>query len=164
MLFKKTVFLLFLQRDFNYARRASKKLLLKFFFFFNCGIIALQCCIGFCCKNKVNQLCTCAQSCPTLCEPMDCSPTGSSVHGIFQARILEWVSISFSRESSQPRNWNCISCWQVDQLYLYIYPLSLSLSPTPLPPNSTRSFQRTKLSPLYNTAASHYLPVLCMVH
>ena len=37
-----------------------------------------------------------AQSCPTLCDPMDCSPSGSSVHGIFQARILEWVAISFS--------------------------------------------------------------------
>ena len=37
------------------------------------------------------------QSCPTLCNPMDCSPTGSSDHGIFQARILEWVAISFSR-------------------------------------------------------------------
>jgi len=36
------------------------------------------------------------QSCPTLCDPMDCSPLGSSVHGIFQARILEWVAISFS--------------------------------------------------------------------
>ena len=37
-----------------------------------------------------------AQSCPTLCDPMDCSPPGSSVHGIFQARMLEWVAISFS--------------------------------------------------------------------
>ena len=37
------------------------------------------------------------QSCPTLCEPMDCSLPGSSVHGILQARILEWVAISFSR-------------------------------------------------------------------
>ena len=37
-----------------------------------------------------------AQSCPTLCDPMDCSPPGSSVHGILQARILEWVAISFS--------------------------------------------------------------------
>ena len=36
-----------------------------------------------------------AQSCPTPCDPMDCSPPGSSVHGIFQARILEWVAISF---------------------------------------------------------------------
>ena len=41
-----------------------------------------------------------AQSCPTLCDPMDCSLPGSSVHGILQARILEWVAISFSRGSS----------------------------------------------------------------
>ena len=40
----------------------------------------------------------------TLCDPMDCSPPGSSVHGILQARILQWVAISFSRESSQPRD------------------------------------------------------------
>ena len=44
-----------------------------------------------------------AQSCPTLCDPMDCNPPGSSVHGISQARILEWVASSFSRGSSQPR-------------------------------------------------------------
>ena len=42
------------------------------------------------------------QSCLTLCDPMDCSPPGSSVHGILQARILEWIAIPFSRESSQP--------------------------------------------------------------
>ena len=45
-----------------------------------------------------------AQSCLTLCDPMDCSSTGSSVHRILQARILEWVAISFSRGSSQPRD------------------------------------------------------------
>ena len=44
-----------------------------------------------------------AQSCLTLCDPMDCSLPSSSVHGILQARILEWVAISFSRESSWPR-------------------------------------------------------------
>ena len=44
------------------------------------------------------------QLCPTLCNPMDCSLPGSSVHGIFQARILEWVAISFFRASSQPRD------------------------------------------------------------
>ena len=44
------------------------------------------------------------QSCLTLCDPVDCSPPGSSVHGIHQARMLEWVAISFSRGSSQPRN------------------------------------------------------------
>ena len=43
------------------------------------------------------------QSCPTLCNPMDCSPPGSSVHGILQARILEWVAISFPRGFSQSR-------------------------------------------------------------
>ena len=42
------------------------------------------------------------QSCPTPCNPVDCSPPGSSIHGILQARILEWVAISFSRGSSQP--------------------------------------------------------------
>jgi len=40
------------------------------------------------------------QSCPTLCDPIDCSLPGSSVHGILQARILKWVAISFSRGSS----------------------------------------------------------------
>ena len=50
------------------------------------------------------------QLCPTLCNPVDCSPPGSSVHGILQARILEWVAISFSRGSSQPRDWIQVSC------------------------------------------------------
>ena len=45
-----------------------------------------------------------AQSCLTLCDPMDCRPPGSSVHGILQARILEWVAVPFSRGSSQPRD------------------------------------------------------------
>ena len=46
----------------------------------------------------------------SLCDPMDYSPPGSSVYGIFQARILEWVAISFSRGSSQPMDWTCIYC------------------------------------------------------
>ena len=50
------------------------------------------------------------QSCPTLCDPMDCSPPGSSVHEIFQARILEWLAISFSRGSSQPRGGTRVTC------------------------------------------------------
>ena len=50
-----------------------------------------------------------AQSCPTLCDPKDCSLPGSSVHGIFQARVLKWVAISFSRRSSWPSDWTCIS-------------------------------------------------------
>ena len=50
------------------------------------------------------------QSCPTLCDPIDGSPPGSSVPGIFQARILEWVAISYSRGSSQPRDRTHVSC------------------------------------------------------
>ena len=50
------------------------------------------------------------QSCPTLCNPMDCSRPGSSIHGIFQARILEWVAVAFSKVSSQPRDWTPVSC------------------------------------------------------
>ena len=49
------------------------------------------------------------QLCPTLCNPMDHSPPGSSVHGILQAKILEWVAISFSRGSSCPRNQTLVS-------------------------------------------------------
>ena len=49
------------------------------------------------------------QLCLTLRNPMDCSPPGSSVHGILQARILEWVAIPFSRGSSWPKNWTQVS-------------------------------------------------------
>ena len=50
-----------------------------------------------------------SQSCPTLCDPLDCSPPGSSVHGISQARILEWGAISFSRGPSRPRDQTRVS-------------------------------------------------------
>ena len=50
-----------------------------------------------------------AQSCPTLCDTMDCSLAGFSLHGILQARVLEWVAISFSRGSSRPRDWTQVS-------------------------------------------------------
>ena len=51
-----------------------------------------------------------SKSCPTLCHPMVCSSPDSSVHGISQARILEWLAISFSRGSSQTRGRTCVSC------------------------------------------------------
>ena len=54
--------------------------------------------------------CQSLQPCPTLCDPVDCSSPGSSVHGIFQARILEWVAISFSRGSFRPRDQTWVSC------------------------------------------------------
>ena len=55
-------------------------------------------------------MCSAVQSCLTLCDPMDCSPSGSCAHGIFQARILRWVAISSFRGSSWPRDQTCISC------------------------------------------------------
>ena len=57
-----------------------------------------------------------AQLCPTLCNTMDCSLSGSSVHGTFQARVLEWIAISFSRGSSRPRNWTQVSRMRADAL------------------------------------------------
>ena len=55
-------------------------------------------------------LCLVTQSCPTLCDPTDCSPSGSSVRGIFLARLLEWVDIYSSRGSSWPKNQTGIFC------------------------------------------------------
>ena len=55
-------------------------------------------------------LCCVALSCPTLCDPMDCSQPGFSIHGILQARMLEWVAMPFSRGSSQPRDQTQVSC------------------------------------------------------
>ena len=71
--------------------------------------------------------CSVAQSCLTLCDPMECSPPGSSVHGIFQARTLEWFAISSSRGSSWPRNWNQVSCIGRWILYLWVTQKVLSL-------------------------------------
>ena len=51
-----------------------------------------------------------AQLCPSPCDPLGCSLPEFSVHGILQAKILEWVAISFSRGSSQPRDWTQVSC------------------------------------------------------
>ena len=103
-------------------------------------------------------VCVCVLLCPTLCDPMDYSPPGSSVHVTFQARILEWGSIFYSRGSSWPRDqiWVFIgrrvlyycATWVALQscltlcdpmgchfllqgrpyLYLYLYHLSISMS------------------------------------
>ena len=69
-----------------------------------------------------------AQLCPTLCDPMDCGLSGSSVHGVFQARVLEWIAISFSRGSSWPRDWTrvshiagrCFTIWVTREGQLYL--------------------------------------------
>ena len=62
-----------------------------------------------CLSSRRSYVCEVAQSCPTLCNSMDCSLPGSSIHGIFQARVLEWVAISFSRGSSLPRDQTWVS-------------------------------------------------------
>ena len=56
------------------------------------------------------------QWCMTICDAVDYSPTGCSVHGILQARILEWVVIPFFRGSSEPRDWTQVSCIKADSL------------------------------------------------
>ena len=66
-------------------------------------------------------VCSVAQSCPVLCNPMHCNPPGSSVRGISQARMLEWVAVSFSRGSSCPRDGTHVPVsptLQVDSLLL----------------------------------------------
>ena len=65
--------------------------------------------------------CSIVQSFPALCDPMNCSPSGSSVHGILQARIVEWVDISFSRGFSRPRDQTCyllcLLLWEVGSFH-----------------------------------------------
>ena len=86
------------------------------------------------------------QLCVTLCNPMDCSPPGSSVHGILQARILEWVAMPFSRGSSWPRDRTHVSYvpWHVG---------SLPLAP-PRKPNFLHSFPFTEY---YTTGIVQYV-------
>ena len=78
--------------------------------------------------------------CPTLWNPMDCSLPGSSIHGIFQAKVLEWVAISFSKGSSQPRDRTQVSCiagrhftiwatWGVALAYWHNYELVIQRPP-----------------------------------
>ena len=82
--------------------------------------------------------CSVTELCLTLCNPVDCSPLGSSVHGILQARMLEWVSMPSSRGSSWPRDGtrvSCVSCtgrWVLYCCTTWRWPLISSTSPFPL--------------------------------
>ena len=78
-----------------------------------------------------------AQSCPTFCDPMDCSLPGSSIHGIFQARIQEWIAISFSRASSRPKDGPLSHALQGDSLPAE--PLGPRVSPFFVPFSHTSS-------------------------
>ena len=73
----------------------------------------------------VSVLCLVAQSCPTPCDPMDCSPPGSSIYGIFQARVLEWVAIAFSTSTTwKPKVAKNNKCWwrykEIEALFLWM--------------------------------------------
>ena len=96
--------------------------------------LALEKCIRFFFYNEVlwyhycgSSVVLVAQLCPTLCDPADCSPSVSCVHGILQARIVEWIAIPFSRGSSQPRDRTLVSCiagklftiWAMGKTYHY---------------------------------------------
>ena len=96
-------------------------------------------------------VCSVIQSCPTLCNLTDCSPPGSSVHGISQARLLEWVAMPSSRGSLRPRNWiyvSCVSCIMVgffttEPLGKLLFSLKIMSSSQ----NRTRMVQRTLMYP-----------------
>ena len=62
-----------------------------------------------------------AQLCMTLWDSTDCSPSGSSVHGISQVRILEWVAVSFSRGSSWPKDWTHVSCISCNGKWIFYH-------------------------------------------
>ena len=93
---------------------------------------------------------TSLQSCPTLCNPMGCSPSDSSVHGILQARILEWVTMPSSRGSSWPRDLTCILCllhWQAG---------SLPLAPT------GKLLHSNQFSPVHSSLVAQSCLTLCI--
>ena len=86
------------------------------------GVLCVCVCVCVC----VCELCVCVWaeflSCVPLCHPVDCSPPGSSVHGLSQAKILKWVAISFSRGSSRPRDQTHISCISFIGRWIFFYP------------------------------------------
>ena len=87
--------------------------------------------------------CLVTKSCLTLCYPMDCSLPGSSVHGISQARIVEWVATFFSRGSSWPRHWTQVSC--ISRWILYHWTSREYYSA--IKRSKTVSFSETRMDP-----------------
>ena len=92
----------------NYCEKWAQKQISALLDFLNTHLTTTSTnCFSFMKEKKESEV---AQSCPTLCDPMEYSLPGSSVHGIFQARILEWVAISFFRRSFWLRDWTRVSC------------------------------------------------------
>ena len=103
----------FIMLSFLLFAKMSLKLSLKFVSLFShlvnfifLLLMNMQSCISY----IIMAGCSVAQSCLTLCDPMDCSLPGFSVHGISQARVLKWAALSSSRGSSWPRDQTCVSC------------------------------------------------------
>ena len=116
-----------------------------------------KCSFIFFCKRLQQRLRGGAQLCPALCSPLDCSPPGSSAHGIFQIRILEQGAISYSRGSSQPKDRTHAQTKETKKtnsffVFLFLYqtvelPCTQVLS-TCAPTGATRSFPKLFLWPL----------------
>ena len=105
----------------------------------------------------------CAELCPALCNPMDSSLPGSSVYGICQARILEWVAISFSRGSFQLRGRTYITCVPcISRYFLYMRsPFDILF----LAKGLSRVFSRNKFEGISSSAFSLlYSPTLTSIH
>ena len=89
--------------------------IIYFFTILILSLMSIQCTYDFIwgfgvSRHKNMGACVCALSCPTLCDPMDCSLLSSSVHVILQARILEWLAMPSSRGSSWHKDWTLVSC------------------------------------------------------
>ena len=110
-------------------------------------------------------VCSVTQSCPALCNPMEYSLAGSSVHGIIQARILEWVAMPSSRGSSQPRDKPCVSYVSC------IGRQNLTIAPPGKPYttiSSVQSLSRVQLDPMNRSTPGlpvyHQLPEFTQTH
>ena len=109
----------------DYQRRTHRVSLLFLWILFYKHQFALT--VEFLLYSKVKES-EVAQLCLTLCDPVDCSPPGYSIHRVFQARVLDWVAISFSRGSFRPRGWTqvshiagrCFTIWAIREAPLYI--------------------------------------------
>ena len=112
------VFFIMPQEEADFFK--SRRIWVQFLFFLPSLSFHILLVLILCCMDTV-LLAKSLQSCLTLCDPVDNSPPSSSVHGILQARILEWVVTLFSRGSSPSRDLTCISCllhWQMGSLPL----------------------------------------------
>ena len=144
-------------------------------------VIYISPCISI--KKKKSEV---TQSCLTLCDPMDCSLPGSSVHSIFQTRVLVWVAISFSRRSSRLRDWTQVfhiahrrfTVWVTREaispcgIYLPVFPLTIEIFASlvaqrqriHLPVQETRAWSLGLDDTLEREMATHYSILAWEIH